>query len=151
MHTSSFQFHPSFHNRGGTPGANHTSTSSSRKKPVIPQVCQPPTERSSSNIIKQIVQIVIIPAALAPIHRDLLRLLLLLADGFQDALQLLLVDFLAQLAAARQHDQAVLDVLRAGSFHQPDAADAVGGGGLEDLLQDGGADFGFAFPMKASA
>lgn len=98
-----------------------------------------------SNIIQQIVQIIIIPPALAPINSDLLSLLLLLANRLEDGLELLLVDFLAQLAAAGEHDQAVFDVLRPRGFHQANAADAVGGRGLEDLLQDGGADFGFAF------
>ena len=78
-------------------------------------------------------------------HSDLLRLLLLLAHSLQDRLELLLVDLLAQLAAARQHNQSTLDVFCARGFDEADAADAVGGFGLEDLREDGGADFGFAF------
>ena len=48
-----------------------------------------------SVLIKQVVQIIIVPTALASVHSDLLRLLLLLAHSFQDAFQLLFVDFLA--------------------------------------------------------
>lgn len=70
-----------------------------------------------SILIQQVVQVIIIPAALSPVHSDLLRLLLLLAHSLQDRLELSFVDFLAQLAAASQHDQAAFDILCARGLH----------------------------------
>ena len=100
-----------------------------------------------SILIQQVIQVIIVPAALPPVHSDLLRLLLLFAHSLQNRLELRLVDFLAQLATTSKHDQAALDILCARGLHKADSANAVGGFGLEDLGEDRGADFGFAFSV----
>lgn len=66
-----------------------------------------------STLIQQITQIIIVPPALTPRHSDLLSLLLLLADSFQDLLQLLLIHLLPQLSASRKHNQSILDIVGA--------------------------------------
>jgi hypothetical protein len=99
-----------------------------------------------SILVKQVIQVIIIPTTFPSVHSDLLCLLLLLAHSFQDRLELLLVDLLPQLSTARQHDQTALDVFGAGGFDETNATDAVGGFGLEDLREDGCAGFGFASP-----
>ena len=100
-----------------------------------------------SILVQQVIQIIIVPAALPPVHSDLLRLLLLLAHSFQNGLELSFVDLLAQLAAASKHDQAALDIFCARGLDEANTANAVGGFRLEDLGEDRGADFGFAFSV----
>jgi len=100
----------------------------------------------ASILIEQVIQVIVIPTTFPPVHSDLLCLLLLLAHSFQDRLELLLVDLLAQLSTASQHDQTTLNIFGAGGFDKTNATDAVGGLGLEDLREDGCAGFGFASP-----
>jgi hypothetical protein len=66
-----------------------------------------------------------------------------LGDGSQDLLELRLGDAPAQLARAREHDEPRLDVGRARGLDEPDAAEALGRVGREDLGEEGGAGFGF--------
>jgi len=89
--------------------------------------------KSLSILVKQVIQVIIIPSAFPPVNSDLLRLLLLLAHSFQNRLELLLVDLLSELSTARQHDQTALDVFSAGCFDETNATNAVGGFGFEDL------------------
>lgn len=58
----------------------------------LPSVSSP---SSLSVFIQQILQIIIIPTSLTPLHRNRLPLLLLLSHRPQNLLQLLLIDFLA--------------------------------------------------------
>ena len=106
---------------------------------------------SFSILVKQVIQVIIIPTAFPPVNSNLPRLLLLLTHSFQDGLELFLVDLLPQLATARQHDQTAFDVFGAGGFDETNATDAVGGFGLEDLREDGCASFGFASPGSVLA
>lgn len=73
-----------------------------------------------SVLVQEIVQIVVVPAALPPLHRDFLRLLLLLTDRIQDVLELRFRDSCSQLSAPRQHDEPVLDIFRARGLDQSD-------------------------------
>ena len=88
---------------------------------------------SLSILVKQVIQVIIVPPALPPVHCDLFCLLLLLAHSFQDRLELRLVDLLPQLPTARQHDKTAFDVFGAGCLDETNATDAVRSFGLEDL------------------
>jgi len=102
------------------------------------------------NVLKQIIQIIIVPSSTAPpIHDNLtLLLLLLLRNRTQQLLQLLFCDFCADLARAGEGDEAVFDVGGAGLFDEADAVEAVGGFGEENLGEDGGTLVGFALSVR---
>ena len=96
-------------------------------------------------IISQIQEVVIIIPAAAPTDDNLMLLLVLalvLGHGVQKLLELVFGDLLSQLAALGEHEQPALDVGSAGFLDEADAAQAIGGFGFEDLVQDGGAAFG---------
>lgn len=82
------------------------------------------------------------PSPALPPHR-----LLLLRHRAQKLLQLLLRDLAAQLARTREHDEPVLDVLRARGLDQLDPVEAVRGVGRDDLRDEGGAGFGLALAL----
>ena len=86
------------------------------------------------------VVIVVIPH-LAPADHNLL-LLAIIRHRIQQLLELLLRDLLAQLPALREHDEPVLDLGGALLLDEADAAQPVGGFGVEDLVQDALAGFG---------
>ena len=79
------------------------------------------------DLIKQIVQIIIIPSTLSSLHRKLLLLLLLLRQLRQDVLQLLLRDFLPQLTRPRQHDESILDIFSPRCLDQTYPAQSIRG------------------------
>lgn len=100
---------------------------------------------SIDSYIQQV--IVIIPPAFAftTIDHDLVLLLVLalvLRNRIQQILQLVLRDFLAELARLGEHDQTILDIHGPGLFDEANPAEAIGGGWIKDLVQDGGATFG---------
>lgn len=99
-------------------------------------------------LIQEILEIVVVPAALASLHRDLLRLVLLLAHGLEDLLELLLVDLLPQLAGAGQLDEPALDIVGARGFYEANPPQPIGGIGLEDLGEDRLPNLCVALPAK---
>jgi hypothetical protein len=82
----------SFSNRKANPFRNLHNLQPARCNHVVP--CSIPV-KTFSILVQQVVQVIIVPTTLAPVHRDFLSLLLLLAHSFQDGLELCLVDFLA--------------------------------------------------------
>lgn len=106
-----------------------------------------PTARSLRSLVEKVI-VVLVGPSLAPVDDDLLLLAGALGDGLEQLLELVLGDLGPQLAAARQHDEAVLDVGRAVLPHEPDAAQPVGRLGVQDLVQDVAAGFGFCLLLR---
>ena len=100
----------------------------------LANLCNPSLFFCVSYLEVQIV-ILVIPV-LAPVHDNLL-LLLVLRNSAQQLLELVLGDLLAKLPALRQHDQAVLDIGRALLLDEADASQAVCRLRVQDLVQDG--------------
>jgi hypothetical protein len=92
----------------------------------------------------------VVPPLPAPLDRDpaAAALLLVLGDGAQDLLELLLGHAPAQLARPRERDEPRLDVGRARGLDEPDAPEPLGGVRGEDLGEEGGAGFGFGVPAR---
>jgi hypothetical protein len=83
--------------------------------------------------------IIIVPSSFPTVDHNLVFLLVLalvLGNSVQELFKLVLGDLLAQLARLGQHDQAVFDIRGPGFLHKANAAQTVGGFGLEDLVQD---------------
>lgn len=114
-----------------------------RAMPVKP-ISQVKCSYTSSNVlVKQIVQIIIVPSAFPSLYFDSFLLLLLFGHGSEDVLELLFGDLLSQLAASCQHDQSVLDIFGAFSFDDSDSAKTICGGWFEDLRKNGCARIGW--------
>lgn len=91
----------------------------------------------------QIQQIIVIVIPSLPATHHNLLLLLVIRHGIQKILELCLRDLLAQLARLREHDEAVLDVGGTRFLDETDAAETVGGFGVENLAE--GVLAGFVF------
>lgn len=94
-----------------------------------------------ARLIEKVVIVLILPA-LSSSDDNLLLLARALGHGLEQLLELVLGDFFAQLPAPREHDEPVLDVGGAVLPDEPDAAQTVGGLGVQDLVQDVAAGFG---------